>query len=164
MPGQGFVLIGITALLTAAYAETAATASMTLLIWSGEAVIALTIGIAALWMKSRRTGVDLRSGPARKFLLAFLPSGICAAALSLAMADSGQMGLIPTVWLSGYGTGVIAAGAHSVPAIPAMGIFFVAAAVLSLFVAAEHHNLILGGAFGAIHVAFGAYIARNHGG
>ena len=90
----------------------------------------------ALIVKSRRAGVDLARGSARKFVLALMPSAICAAAVSLALAVQGQTTLIPAVWLTGYGSAVIAAGTHSVSTVPMMGAAFVVAGLAALFVAA----------------------------
>ena len=164
VPGAGTAVIGMTALLAAVLAQMQSTRDEMLLVWVGEAVIAGCVGLAAMVVKSRRTGVDLARGAARKFVLALMPSALCAAAVSLALAMHEQTLLIPGVWLTGYGSAVIAAGAHSVPTIPIMGAGFVAAGLAALFVAPEHQNALLALAFGGLHIAFGVHIARHHGG
>ncbi len=99
-------MIGVTALLAAVLAQTQSTRDAMLLVWVGEAVVAGCIGLAAMVVKSRRAGVDLARGAARKFVLALMPSAICAAAVSLALAmheqttaDSG--GLVDRLRLGG---------------------------------------------------------------
>ena len=164
VPGNGTAVIGATALLAAALAEAQTTRDALLMVWVGEAFLAVGIGVVALFMKSRRTGVDLARGPARKFVLALMPSGICAAAVSLAMAVHQQTTLIPAVWLTGYGSAVIAAGTHSVPAVPIMGALFIVTGLVALFIPPEYQNALLALAFGAGHIVFGVHIARHHGG
>jgi hypothetical protein len=164
VPGAGIAIIGVTALLAAALAQIQSTRDAMLLVWVGEAVIAGCIGLAAMVVKSRRAGVDLARGAARKFVLALMPSALCAAAVSLALAVHEQTLLIPAVWLTGYGSAVIAAGTHSVPTIPIMGAGFVVAGLAALFVIPEHQNALLALAFGGLHIAFGVHIARHHGG
>jgi hypothetical protein len=164
VPGKGAAVIGATALLAAAVASSQPTRDAMLIVWVGEALVAIVIGVAALFMKSRRTGVDLARGSARKFVLALMPSAICAAALSLALAVHEQTALIPAVWLTGYGSAVIAAGAHSVPAIPIMGAIFVAAGLAALLVDPGSDNALLAFAFGGVHIVVGVHIARHHGG
>ena len=164
VPGTGTAVIGLTALMAAALAQAQSTRDAMLLVWVGEAVAAGAIGLAALVMKSRRAGVDLARGSARKFVLALVPSAICAAAVSLALAVHEQTTLIPAVWLTGYGSAVIAAGTHSVPTIPIMGGAFVVAGLAALFVSPQYQNALLALSFGGIHIAFGIHIARHHGG
>ena len=164
VPGRGTALIGATALLAACVAFRQATLEDMLVTWTGEAFVAVGIGVVALYRKMRRMNIELRSGPARKFLLALLPSGVCAAVLSLVLAMRGQMSLIAPVWLMGYGTAVIAAGAHSVLAVPVMGASFVVLGLVALFVLPELHNALLALGFGLGHIVFGTFIAHRHGG
>jgi hypothetical protein len=164
VPGIGTAVIGVTALITAAMAELQPTRDGMLLAWVYEALIAAGIGLIALIAKSRRIGVDLARGSGRKFMLALLPSAVCSAAVSAALAVEGNTHLIPAVWLTGYGSAVIAAGAHSVPAVPIMGGAFVVAGLVALLTAPEYDNALLTLAFGGLHIGFGIHIARHHGG
>jgi hypothetical protein len=164
VPGIGTAVIGVTALVAAAVAELQPAREEMLLAWVCEAVIAAGIGLFALIAKARRSGVDLARGSARKFMLALLPSALCAAAVSTALAVQGNTQLIPAVWLTGYGSAVIAAGAHSVPAVPIMGGAFVVAGLVALVTAPDYDNVLLTLAFGGIHIGFGIHIARHHGG
>ena len=80
----------------------------------------------------------------------------------LALRD--ETAFVAPVWLMGYGTAVIAAGAHSVVAVPIMGASFVVLGLISLFVAPELHNALLALGFGLGHIVFGTFIAHRHGG
>jgi hypothetical protein len=164
VPGTGTAVMGVTALVAAALAQAQPTRDSMLEVWVGEAMVAGGIGLAALIVKSRRAGIDLARGSARKFVLALMPSAICAAAVSLALALHGQTTFIPAVWLTGYGSAVIAAGTHSVSTVPIMGAAFVVAGLAALFVAPQFHNALLALAFGGFHLGFGIHIARHHGG
>jgi hypothetical protein len=164
VPGAGTAVIGVTALVAAALGQAQSTRDAMLAVWVGEAVVAGGIGLLALIVKSRRAGVDLARGSARKFVLALMPSAICAAAISLALAAQGQTTLIPAVWLTGYGSAVIAAGTHSVSTVPMMGAAFVVAGLAALFFVPQFQNALLALAFGGFHLAFGIHIARHHGG
>ena len=164
VPGRGTALIGATALIAACIAYRQPSLDGALITWTGEAFVAFAIGIVALYRKMRRTGIGFLRGPARKFLLALVPSGISAAVLSLVLALRGEAAFVAPVWLMGYGTAVIAAGAHSVVAVPIMGASFVLLGIASLFVAPELHNALLALGFGLGHIVFGTFIAHRHGG
>jgi hypothetical protein len=164
VPGIGMVLVGISALAVATYAHSQPDACSVLVVWAIEGVVALQIGLIALYVKTRRMGVDIARGSARKFLLALVPSGFCAVVLSIALSVHQQLNFVPAVWLTGYGTGVIAAGAHSVAVVPLMGAAFICCGLMALVLDPTYDNVLLGGAFGGLHIVFGSYIARHHGG
>ncbi|HTK96500.1 MAG TPA: hypothetical protein VL379_00635 [Pseudomonadales bacterium] len=164
VPGAGTAVIGVTAFVAAGLGQMQSTRDAMLSVWVGEAVVAGGIGLVALIVKSRSAGIDLTRGAARKFVLALMPSAVCAAAIALALAVQGQTTLIPAVWLTGYGSAVVAAGTHSVSTVPIMGAAFVVAGLAALFVAPQFHNALLALAFGGIHLTFGMHIARHHGG
>ena len=75
VPGRGTALIGTTAVVAAFIAYRQPTLDGALLTWTGEAFVAITIGVIALYRKMRRTGIGFVRGPARKFLLALVPLG-----------------------------------------------------------------------------------------
>jgi hypothetical protein len=73
--------------------------------------------------------------------------------------------VIPGMWLLLYGAGLMAAGAHSVPPIPLMGAaFLVLGAVVLAANAPFLMNTAMAMGFGGLHLGFGWYIARKHGG
>jgi hypothetical protein len=131
-------------------------------------VVAVAAGIAAMAAKARAAGLPMWNAPARKFLFSFLPPVIAGAALTLVLWQAGAWSAIPGVWLMLYGAGVIAGGAFSVPVVPVMGGCFLATGVLAVFSPMVAPMLgadfWLGFGFGALHVVFGAVIARKYGG
>jgi hypothetical protein len=166
VPGWGGVAMGATALGAAGLASHAKSAEMWLTTWLIESVVAIAVGIIAMWRKARATGLPLWSAPARKFLFSFIPPMIAGAALTLALYRAGAISSLPGVWLMLYGTGVITGGAFSVPAVPVMGACFLGEGALVLFAAPVliWADFWLGLGFGGLHIVFGAIIARRYGG
>jgi hypothetical protein len=166
VPGWGGVAMGATALAAAGIASHATSPEMWLTTWLIESVVAIAVGVIALWRKSRATGLPLWSAPARKFVFSFVPPMIAGAALTMALYRAGAISSLPGVWLMLYGTGVITGGAFSVPTIPVMGACFLGEGALVLFAAPAlaWADFWLGLGFGGLHIVFGAIIARRYGG
>ena len=177
VPGWGLVGIGVSALLTGALAQRQPTAGRWLAVWIGEAVLAASVGTALLWFKMRRNGrasaeVPL-TVPARKFFLGLLPAIIAGAILTLAMVDGPAMAapiadgipaLLPALWLTLYGTGIVTAGMHSVRAVPSMGMTFMTLGAIAGVGSPALGAWMLALGFGLTHIGFGLWIARRHGG
>jgi len=164
VPGAGMIAIGLTALCAAAIAASAETGPSWLVTWTGEGILAVAISGVTIARKSRRLGLPLRSGPARKFALAFLPSLVAGAVLTGTLAAHGLGSLLPGTWLLLYGTAVTAAGALSVRIVPLMGVAFMALGVAALFLAPAFGNALMAAGFGGLHVVFGAAITWRYGG
>jgi hypothetical protein len=164
VPGAGMIAIGLTALLASAIAAGTDTGPGWLATWIAEGLVAAGISAVTITRKSRRLGLPLRSGPARKFALAFLPSLVAGAVLTVAFASHGLGALLPGTWLLLYGTAVTAAGSLSVRIVPLMGVMFMAAGVAALIVVPTHGNALMAAGFGGLHVVFGVVIARYFGG
>jgi hypothetical protein len=163
VPGWGGVAMGATALIAAMVAAQQATPRRWLAVWLAEAAVAFAIGLWAITFKARRAGLPLASQPARRFALGLVPPFAAGAVLTAALVGAGRIDLLPGVWLLLYGAGVASGGAHSVPAVPAMGLAFMALGTLAFAVPGWHDALLAVG-FAGLHVGFGIYIARRHGG
>lgn len=170
LPGRGIMLVGATALVTSVIAARYTHwMSRWILVWIFEAPIAATIAVVAGYRKANRLGLPLWSGPGRRMLVALAPPLFAGAVLTIALfMNNYQFRLatvIPGMWLLLYGTALMAAGAHSVPPIPLMGSAFL---VLGSVVLAANASLLMNAAmalgFGGLHLGFGWYIARKHGG
>lgn len=162
IPGWGGVAIGVTALITTAIAEpmTAWNPRRWLMTWLIEAVIAATIGAATMWAKARRAETPFMSGAARRFFISYLAPLVAGAILTITT----DVHVLPATWLLLYGVAFVSSGAFSIRVIPAMGFSFMAAGVLAAFLPLAASNLVLGAAFGGLHIVFGLIIARNYGG
>lgn len=160
--GFGHGAAGITALAAAAIAA-GRTGEAWLWIWLVEAVIGLAVTTAFSVRKAGRASVPLTRGAGRKFLLGFMPPAATAVVLTPALVAAGAMDQLPAVWLLLYGAAITTAGAFSVRAVPAMGVAFMAVGILAAaFPAGRDAWLAVG--FGGLHLVFGAFIARRHGG
>ncbi len=164
VPGWGTVAMGVTALPTALIAGLQTTAGRWLAVWLLDAALAASIGAVALWWKTQRSGVSLRSGPGRKYLLSLLPPFVAGLLLTVAVWQSGYVDLLPALWLLLYGAGTITGGAYSVRAIPLMGVGFMGLGAVALLAPFAWGNVLLAVGFGGLHIGFGLIIARNYGG
>ena len=164
VPGLGGVAMGITALVAATVSLRAKTPETWLGIWLAEACVAVSIGVWTMACKARRTGSELFSGPARRFLLTLTPPLGAGAVLTLVLAREGQVTLLPGVWLLLYGTAVVTGGAMSVRTVLAMGALLMLLGCAALSSPASFGTAYLAAGFGVLHIAFGLAIARRHGG
>jgi hypothetical protein len=162
VPGTGGIAMGLSAFAAAMIVM--AYPNSFLKIWLYEAVIALLIGVAAVVQKARGMRISLTSGPTRKFVLGFTPPLVAGAVLTFALVQANVPQLLPGVWLCMYGAAIIAGGAYSVGIVPVMGVGFFVAGIAALFTPVTWGNAWLATAFGGLHVAFGAIIARRYGG
>lgn len=176
VPGQGLVALGIIACGAAVLASRQPTPESWLVVWLVAALVGGSVGAAAMFHKMRRrigTPDQFQlSAPARKFILGYWPAIVAGAILTLALVDPLTPGVdprlterfLPGLWLLLYGVGVTTAGAHSLRAVPLMGITFILLGAVTLLVPAVDGNLMMALGFGAVHIGFGVHIARRHGG
>lgn len=176
VPGKGLVALGLIAIAAASIASRQATPDAWLTVWLVTGLVGGLVGSGTMYDKMRRrigTGAAFSlSAPARKFFLGYWPALLAGAVLTVALIDPATPGveahvterLLPGVWLLLYGVGVTTAGAHSVRAVPLMGIGFIVLGATALFCPALDGDLMLALGFGALHLGFGVHIARRHGG
>lgn len=164
VPGVGGVVMGVTALVAAAIAAGQTSPERWILVWIGAAVVSIAVAAWAIWRKARQARLSLRSGPARKFVLSFLPPVIAGAVLTAALHPFGAERLLPGLWLLLYGAGVVTAGTFSVRVVPVMGICFMALGVAALAAPAGWGDVFMAAGFGGLHIIFGTIIARRYGG
>jgi len=164
VPGWGGVAIGITALGAAMIASREALPNAWLLIWLGEAAVALAIASWTTASKARESGTSLFTGPARRFVYSLAPPLFVGALLTALLVRLGSTGAIPGVWLLLYGTGVVTGGAFSIRIVPLMGLCFIVLGAVALFCPWSWGNAFLAVGFGGFHILFGAVIARRYGG
>jgi hypothetical protein len=159
--GWGFCAIGVTALVAAPIGLRQVTPDGWLAVWLVEALIAATIALVTMHQKAARLRTTI-SG--RRLFIGLLPALAAGGLLTIALMWSGPVRLIPGVWLVLYGVALLQAGAFSVRALPAMGTAFVALGALALPLPWFWANVVLAASFGLLHIGFGVFIARTHGG
>ena len=176
VPGWGLVWVGGIAVAAAPIASAQPTPLRWLGTWMVTATLAAVTGSWAMWRKMRRrvagNGALTLSTPARKFLLGFWPSMLAGALLTFALLDPFTPGIdarlvartLPGLWLLLYGVGITTAGAHSIRAVPLMGVGFLVLGALALFLPFANGDLMMALGFGALQIGFGVRIARRYGG
>jgi hypothetical protein len=168
VPGRGMVAMGaiglVAAGLTRGLRPEPGTVGSWLGAWLGAATAALLVGLMTMAQKSRAAGQPLLGAAGRRFALAFAPPVLAGAVVSAALVRAGHVELLPGLWLLLYGVAALAGGAHSVPAIPAMGACFTLLGAATMFAPAAWASALLALGFGVLHVAFGLVVWRRHGG
>ncbi len=164
VPGLGGVVMGVTAVIAAAFASQRATPAEWIAVWLAEAVIALGVGGMTMVRKAEAQGTPLRTRAGRLFAGAFVPPILAGAVLTAALYQAGLTVLLPGAWLLLYGTAVTAAGAFSVRAVPVMGVCFMVLGAAAFFLPRSSGDLLMAIGFGGLQIGFGAFIARRHGG
>lgn len=163
VPGWGGVAIGVTA-LAAGILSWPRPPSQQFVFWICEAILALGIAFVAVRLKSQRLALPLRSRPARRALLSFIPPLLVGAVLTAVLYRLHVFSVLPGCWLMLYGAAVVTGGAFSVRIVPVMGLCFMFAGTLCLLAPAEWGDPFLMLGFGGLHVVFGVVIARRYGG
>jgi len=164
VPGYGGMLMGLTGLVAALLSDPVDASGEWVGPWLAAAGLALGIGGFTMMRKARSNGVALGRGVGRRFLLGMAPSMLAALVLTPALLGAGGSQLLPALWLLLYGSAVMAGGAFSVRAVPIMGACFLLLGAVALLAPMEWMPWLLGAGFGALHVGFGWWIARRHGG
>jgi hypothetical protein len=108
--------------------------------------------------------VPLLTGPIRKLVLSFSPAMMVGGVLTVALAQRGLDSLLPGVWMLLYGAAVVSAGVYSVRSLPVMGAAFMAIGTMALMAPPTWATGLMVAGFGVLHIGFGIWIARRHGG
>ena len=164
VPGWGGLAMGCTALAASWLAARQATPRAWLAVWLAEFFVAVAIAAPAAATKARRANSSLFRGPGRKFVLSFAPPIFVGGLLTFALAQSGNITLLPGIWLLLYGTAIVTGGAFSVRAVPFMGLCLMALGAAALFSPAAWGNYFMAAGFGGVQIALGFWIALKYGG
>lgn len=164
VPGWGGVGMGLIGAVGAVAAGLQVGTRGWLATWLVAAAMAGAVGGVSMYLKARRAGVPLVTGPGRKFALALSPALVAAVPLSIVLVRTASVGVVAGMWLLLYGAAVVAGGVFSVRPVPVMGACFMALGAVALFAPASWGDPLLGFGFGGLHVIFGLWIARSHGG
>jgi hypothetical protein len=164
VPGWGLVTVGVTAIGAAIVASYQITSQHWVLTWIGEAVISAIIATWAMYAKAQRTGVSLLAAPGRRFALGLAPPLLAGAVLTPILYHHKAIVDIPGIWLLLYGTAVVTGGTYSIQVVPVMGACFMALGLAALLSPASWALAWMLAGFAGLHIVFGYFIARNHGG
>jgi hypothetical protein len=170
VPGWGGVLMGVSALVTAAIAGAPRSSRRWLACWLADAAVAASIALVTMAQKTGRSGSPLSwlslfsGGPAQRFALAYLPPLAAGVVLTGVFAQQGIIAQLPGCWLLLYGAAVCTGGAFSVRIVPLMGLCFMALGAAAFALPTEWGNVFMAAGFGGLHIGFGFMIARRYGG
>lgn len=162
--GWGQVVIGVTAVGAALVAARQSAPWNWVAIWLAEGGIAAGISVASLAIKTHLANVPLVTGPIRKLILSFSPAMIAGAVLTATLMRHGAYGFLPGSWMLLYGAAVVSGGTYSVRSVPVMGAAFMLVGTVALFAPAAWTTALMIVSFGGLHIVFGVWIARRHGG
>lgn len=162
--GWGEVIIGLTAIVAAFVAARQSLPWTRVATWVAEAGIAAGISVASMSLKAHVANMPLLSGPIRKLVLTFSPPIIVGGLLTAVLVHLGNYALLPGVWMLLYGAAVVSAGTYSVRSVPVMGAGFMALGAVALVAPESWATPLMIAGFGGLHIVFGLWIARRHGG
>ncbi|MGH7616272.1 MAG: hypothetical protein ACREPM_03515 [Gemmatimonadaceae bacterium] len=162
--GWGQVVIGLTAIGAALVASRQTSPGVWVAVWLAECGIAAGISVASLAIKTHLANVPLVSGPIRKLILSFSPAIIVGALFTGALVVRGAFVFLPGAWMLLYGAAVVSGGTYSVRSVPVMGAAFMLVGAVALFAPPAWTTALMIAAFGGLHIGFGVWIARRHGG
>lgn len=164
VPGYGGMLMGVTAIGAAYIAAQQLYLRNWFIVWLTEAFLAVAIGMLAMWQKSKIAEQSLVSTPARKFAFGFVPPLLCGVVITLGLWRYEHYEVMVPVWLLCYGAAVVTGGAFSIRAVPIMGWIFMVLGGSAFLVSPRYGDYLMAAGFGALHIIFGAIIARRYGG
>lgn len=164
IPGKGGVAMGAIALAASAVAAMQDSPDRWLATWLIAATVAAVAGLVAMAHKARVSGATLTGATARRFAVGMAAPFVAGAAITYALWSERSFTVMAPSWLLLYGAGVLTGGIFSVPVVRAIGACFMALGIAAIVTPPEFGNVWLAIGFGGLHVAFGIYIARNHGG
>jgi hypothetical protein len=164
VPGIGGVMTGVVGLIAAVVGARQSTPEWWLATWLIAACVAVAVELTAMVRKADHAGITLTSAVARRFALGMAAPLVAGAAITYELWTVRNFTVMTPVWLLLYGTGVLTGGMFSVPVVRAIGISFMAAGIAAILTPPAWGSFWLAAGFGGLHIGFGAYIARNHGG
>jgi hypothetical protein len=97
-------------------------------------------------------------------MYSFLPAAIAGGILTAVLFRRTLAELLPGTWLLLYGAAVTSAGSFSVRVLPLMGAGFMLIGIITFLSPPGFHTALLLLGFGGLHIGFGFWIARRHGG
>lgn len=164
IPGAGGVGMGIVALGAAVVAVRQPSPDRWLAAWLAAAGIAAIVGLIAMVRKARLGGATLTGATGRRFAIGMAAPFVAGAAITYASWAERSFTMMAPTWLLLYGAGVLTGGIFSVPVVRVIGVCFMALGIAAIATPPEWANAWLAVGFGGLHVGFGTYIARHHGG
>jgi len=128
------------------------------LVWSAVFAIAFASHLLLTFGRARQRGEPVWSRQARTVLLAVLPAFSAALVMTALIWRVGRPDLLPALWLTLYGCGVLATSFFAPRSIAWLGGTCFALGALGLLTRHTYPILTMGVGFGATHVGFGVAV------
>ena len=164
VPGAGGVVMGVLGLAAAGIAARQPTSDRWLATWLVAAAIAAVVGLVFMSLKARAAGIPVIGTTTRRFALGMAAPFVAGAAITYELWVVRNFTVMAPSWLLLYGAGLLTGGMFSVRVVRIIGVCFMAAGLGAILSPHEWANIWLAIGFGGFQIAFGIYIARNHGG
>jgi hypothetical protein len=158
VPGWSGVLMGAVGIVAGLAAAPAREPREWVLVWLVAAGLALPVGVAAMVHRARNGGVDLAAGVARRFVLSLATPLAAGVILTAGLLHRESYDLLPTVWLTLYGTGVAVAGIFSIRLLTVLGCSFMGLGAAAAFAPWWIATLLVAVGFGGLHLLTGAIV------
>jgi hypothetical protein len=129
-----------------------------LLVWSAVFAIAFAGHALLTFGRARQRAEPVWSRQARTVLLAVLPAFGAAIALTILMWRHGPVDLLPAVWLTLYGCGVLATSFFAPRSIAWLGGTCFVLGCLSLLAPRAYPIITMAIGFGVTHIGFGVAV------
>lgn len=161
LSGWGVTAVGLIG-LTAAWLDSTMEAIAPLRVWIPAAVAGLAASTMANALKAHKLDTKLWSGSLKKIAWGLVPALVAGTFLTMSLAPVAKY-LVPGMWLSVYGAGVVAGSIFSINALRLMGVTLLGLGGITLFNPSINAIALTVG-FGVIHIICGLYIVGKHGG
>jgi hypothetical protein len=127
-------------------------------VWSAVFAIVFTSHLLLTFGRARQRGEPVWSRQARTILLAVLPAFGAALAVTMLMWRLGRPDLLPALWLTLYGCGVLATSFFAPRSIAWLGGTCFALGTMGLLAPHTHPILTMAIGFGVTHAGFGGAV------
>lgn len=127
-------------------------------IWGSVLVLALGQHVAFTVASARRRGEPAWTHLTRQVVISMLPSFFVGAAITGYGLQTGQLDLLPPIWMLAYGMSLLALGLFAGPKIQGVGILFLLLGAATLWWFQEYGLRMMLVSFGGLHVLLGAWI------
>lgn len=131
-------------------------------IWGSVLVLAFAQNVVFTIVNARRRGEPAWSHLAQQIVVAMLPALFVGAAITGYGLQTGQLDLLPPIWMLAYGMSLMALGLFAGAKIKVVGVFFLLLGAASLWWFQEYGLRMMLVSFGGLHVLLGAVIVWKY--
>lgn len=149
--------VGASRLLQADYAQPSH-ASALAGVWGGVLLLAAAQAVGFTVLNARRRAEPAWNPLSQKVVQAMLPAVFTGAAVTGYGLQTGQLDLLPPVWMLAYGSSLLGLGLYAGLKINLAGAAFLALGAATLWWWKDHGLSMLLVSFGGIHILLGAWI------